>query len=394
LRAALICPDSGLREQFIHTASAVSDLAIIAEVRSYGSNQELTEAARRQQLDAVFVDVDSQREAAVELLGRLSDHWPAISAAGLSRTNDPEAILQCLRSGATEFLCAPFAETDLAKAVERMLRKKATEVRTDAVAQQRGHILVFAPAKGGVGSTTIACNSAFRLHKASKERVLLADFDLTQGIISFLLRMNPPYSVSDALTHAGQLDSALWESLVTKRQGVEVLAAPPTPMVEGLEAYPVQALLEYARSVYDYVVVDLGGVCDPVALAALPMADEIYPVCATDMPGLYLMRRTIQLLEEMGYSRDQIHVLVNRFDRNSEITTEDMQTIFRTAVAHTFPSDPPAVERAMRDGVPISDSSALAKRIGAFVDRFLGEQERPAAKPAAVRALKELLSGA
>jgi pilus assembly protein CpaE len=344
---------------------------------------------RQRQPDALLIDVGTQRDQALDLVGQIGHAWPNLSVVALHHSNDPETILQCLRSGAAEFLSSPFPPQDVAQALDRMLRRKSLETRPATGA--RGRVLAFAPAKGGSGATTIVCNTAFRMKKKAT-KVLLADFHMSAGVAAFLLRINHPYSVVDALKHSSQLDPSLWGSLVSNRGGVDILQAPERPEPAIIEPYPVQEVLEYARSAYDFVLVDLGSVCDSIAMATLTVADEIFMVCSAEMPSLFMMRRTLPLLEEMGHSRDHIHVLVNRVSRGTELATGDMEKIFRAKVHTTFPSDTGAVLHALREGQAVSESSDLGKSVARFAAEIAGKAGSDS-KAFGIGAIKELLSG-
>lgn len=391
LTAILVCPDAELRRQF-HAAigSLGSRLAAIAEVENYPAARELSEQLRQRQPDALLIDVGSQRDLALDLLAQMGHAWPNLSVVALHHSNDPETILQCLRGGAAEFLSSPFPAQDVSQALDRMMRRKSLETRPTAAG--RGRILAFAPAKGGAGATTIVCNTAFRVKKKAKGRVLLADFHMSAGVAAFLLRINHPYSVLDALKHSSQLDASLWGSLVSNRDGVDILSAPERPEPALIEPYPVQEVLEYARSAYEYVLVDLGSVCESISMATLTVADEIFMVCSAEMPSLFMMRRTLPLLEEMGHSRDQVHVLVNHISRGAELATGDMEKIFRGKVHTTFPTDTGAVLHALREGQPIAESSDLGKSIARFAEGIAGKQSSDS-KAFGIGAIKELLSG-
>jgi len=156
-----------------------------------------------------------------------------------------------------------------------------------------------------------------------------------------MLRISHQYNVTDALTNADQMDRTLWASLVVEQDGLDYLLSPERPEPAHIERYPVQDLLEFAPSIYEVVVVDLGGVCEPMWMATLSAAQETHLVCTSDLPSLYMMRRTIPLIEELGYGRDQIHVIVNRVPRRPELSQADMEKIFRASVHVTFPDDPP-----------------------------------------------------
>ena len=70
-----------------------------------------------------------------------------------------------------------------------------------------------------------------------------------------------------------------------------------------------------------------------------------------------------------------------------------MEKIFRASVDATFPDDPQAVHRALRDGAMLADNSPLGKSIAHFAKGF-SSVENSMAKPQGMRALKELLGGA
>ena len=311
---------------------------------NYPSPRDL--AGQLDGFDALALDVGSDRKAALDLLKSVIESKPQVAVIALARNNDPETILQCLRAGAAEFLSSPFPPNDLRQAVQRIARRQTVESKPSA--SRRGRLIVFSPVKGGAGSTTLATNVAYAIKRESGSRVLLADMNLAAGIVAFLLRLQTPYSVLDALRHSSQLDDALWKSLVVSYEGVDVLAAPERPEPALIEPFPAEEMFEFCRSMYDYVIADLGGVCEGLGLTAANAADSINLVCSTDMPSLFMMRRTIPLLEEMGRSREQINVLVNRLEKRSDLSTEDMEKIFRASVHASFPEDAGAVLRAQR----------------------------------------------
>jgi len=391
VKAVLVCVDADLGRQFMDAASAAPLLHVDTVWNQYPPKGQFADRLRRIGPQAVLIDVSSNRDEALALIGEAVNSGPQISVIGVSRSNDPETILQCLRSGAGEFLCAPFQPSDFQQAFTRIAQRVSADSTVTPAA--RGRLLAFAPVKGGCGATTLACNTAYRLGKASGGKVLLADLNLTSGVVSFLLRINHPYTVVDAIRHSGQLDEALWASLVTCRNGIDILPSSERPEAGHLDPYPVQQVLEYARGVYEYVVVDLASVCDPVAMAALSSADRIHLVCSPDMSALFLMRRTIPLLEEMGFTREQIRVVVNRYLKRSELSVADMEKIFRWPVERTFAYEPDAVRQATREGIPVAENSDLGKSIGKLVDGIVGSGSTDSAKAGGVGVLKELLSG-
>lgn len=390
MRALLICPDTILATQFTRSTGAVPELDVKAHLGEYPSAPQLKEALRQIAPEIVLVDVATDLGRALQLTALLLESAPATAVVALHSNNDPDAILRSLRAGCTEFLSSPFPAGDVTQAMQRVLRH-----RGEARAEQgpRGRLIVFAPVKGGSGASTLAANVAYQVKKQTDGNVLLADLDFTQGVLSFTLRVNHQYSVSDALHHIGEMDRKLWASLVVERKGVDLLLAPERPEPGFIAPYPVQAILEHARSMYDVVVVDLGGVCESMSMATLSAAQDIHLVCSGDLASLYLMRRTIPLVEEMGYGRDHIRVVVNRLPRCSELSLSDMEKIFRASVHATFPEDRAAVAAALRDGDTVADNSDLGGAVRKFVKDFVGKTPQSDSGGFGVRVFKELLGG-
>jgi pilus assembly protein CpaE len=391
LRALLICPDSVLAAQFTRSTSTVAELDVQSHLDQYPPGPQLKESLRQIAPEVVMVDVATDLGTALQLTAVLLESAPEAAVVALHTRNDPDAILQSLRAGCSEFLSSPFPTGDVTQAMQRVLRRRPTETPVEPA--RRGRLIVFAPVKGGSGASTLAANVAYQVNQQIDGKVLLADFDVTQGVLSFTLRVNHQYAVTDALRHAGEMDRKLWGSLVVEKKGVDLLLAPERPEPALIEPYPVQAVLEHARNIYDVVVVDLGGVCESMSMATLSAAQDIYLVCSAGLASLYMMRRTIPLVEELGYSRDHIHVVVNQLPRRAELSLGDMEKIFRASVHATFPEDRAAVSIALREGNTLPDSSDLSRAVGKFVRDFVGNAPPQERVGFGVRALKELLSG-
>lgn len=386
----LICPDGELARVFAEAATASQRLIVQERQTVYPPARAVTETAAAAQATAVFVDVGTDRAQAVKLLKAVAADAPQLAVVALNRTNDPETILECLRSGAAEFLAAPFPAGDFNQALQRIAQRTPTTQRPDG--GRRAKLIAFAPVKGGSGCTTLAANIAFQIAAQKPCKILLADMDLSGGVLSFLLRLRTPYTFIDALRHSSQLDQALWQSLVVRHKGVDILGAPERPEPPLIEPYPVQEMLDFARTAYDYLIADLGKVVDGVGMTAVSTADQVNLVCSTDMPSLFLMRRTIPLLEEMGVDAGRVRVLVNRFDKRSDLSTEDMERIFRAQVFAKFPDDPLAVLTAHREGSLAPENTELGRAVKKFAADEVGSG--PSSAPSGFGALKQLLGGA
>jgi pilus assembly protein CpaE len=105
----------------------------------------------------------------------------------------------------------------------------------------------------------------------------------------------------------------LTSNLVEHRSGLYVLTAPGGPMsLETLKPDMVAALLELARTRFDYVIVDL-----PVALTSwtgtvLGQSDLVYLVTQLNVPAVRQLRRLLDATEEVGLYDLPVQLVLNR----------------------------------------------------------------------------------
>ncbi len=254
LTALMISPNRELAEAFARTLPYTRAFQILADLRAYPNRQTLEMRLRQLAPDVVFLDLSADFEKAAELIRCLAAHRPTVHVIGLHTRSDSEIILRSLRLGASEFLAAPFDPAVQRDAVARIRRLRKPET---APAREPGKIIVFSSAKPGSGASMLASQTAFAIRRITGARVLLTDFDLMGGTISFYLKLNPNGSLLDALAKGSRLDAALWNSLVTQAHGLDILPAPGVPAGGTVEPGRFHEFCEYARLKYDWVVLDL-----------------------------------------------------------------------------------------------------------------------------------------
>jgi len=373
LTAVLVCPNRALAQQFTATLSENRVFNILADVKSYPTPQALDMRVRQLRPDLILLDLSSNLETALGLMPYITSFRPSVHIIGLHTGSESEVIMRSLRAGATEFLCAPFDLPTQNTVVARLLRLRENEERTQP---QRGKLLAFVGAKAGYGATTLAYNTAYALCKDGSRKVLLADFDLLGGTISFALKLNHSYSLLDGIRHSDQLDSSLWSALTGNVGGLEVMPAPEKPETMTFEGHRVHELLEYARVIYEAVVVDLPSAYERISLATLGDADAIFIVCTPELPSLHMTRKCIAFLDQMGFSRDRFRVVVNRVSRRDELSTQDMEKVFNFPVHVTFPDDYSSVHRTLTAGKPLPPNCDLGRQIRRFGENLLGGENK------------------
>jgi pilus assembly protein CpaE len=381
IAALLIAPDRALAQQFLATLPQTRTFQILADLKSYPPQQTLEIRIKQLKPNIVLLDLSSDLTAAVEVIKYIAAMTPPVHVVGLNTRNDSTAILQSLRAGASEFLYAPFELATQRDAIARLRRLVQPEPQGQTEA---GHVVAMASAKPGSGASTLATQAAFSLQRITGKRILLADFDLTGGTIGFYLKLSHNYSLVDALQHSEHMDVALWNSLTVNYGGVDILPAPATPYAEPLDGARLRVLIEHARNLYDWVILDLPAIFNRTSLMAVSECERAYLISTSELPSLHLTRRALTLVDQLGFPKDRFQVLVNRVDKRDDIGTADMEKLFGCPIHAKLPNDYFSLHRVVTLGQPLGADGELGKAIEQLASRLCGALAPPkkAAQPA------------
>ena len=391
ITALLIAPNRDLAQQFVATLPQTRAFQILADLKSYPPAQTLEIRIRQLKPHAILLDLATDLTVATELIRFITSLTPPVQVVGLDTRNDSDAILQSLRAGATEFLAAPFELASQRDAIARLRRLCGSEV---PVSNEAGHVVAFSSAKPGSGASTLATQTAFALRRLTGQRILLADFDLTGGTIGFYLKLSHNYSVVDALQHAEHLDATLWSSLAVNHGGVDILPSPAAPYAEPIDGGRLRVLIDYARQLYDWVILDLPTVFSQISLIALAECERAYLVSTSELPSLHLTRKAMSMISQVGLPKERFEVLVNRVERRDDIGAANLEKLFNCPVHASLPNDYFSLHRVVTLGQPLGSEGELGKAIEKLAVGLCGVFDEGKKPGPGVRELKPAMSHA
>ena len=351
--------------------SSLQDLPvrIIMEQSEIGDLDSLVGRVERMHPDVIFLDISSLREPLDQVIRKIRSSASACAVLVLNPTPEPAAILDAMRSGAAEYLYPPMRDQ-----VRAALERIGAERRgVNQSVRQGGRALGFLSAKGGCGATTIACHTAVELPKFANAHVLLADLDFDSGMVAFLLKTRGKYSIGDAVGNTPRLDENYWKALVTNGiPGLEVIAAPGATSRAPLRLDQLGIVLSFARTQYDWVVMDLGSGLSPSALAALDEIDDLYIVTTLEVPALHQAKTIVQRLVDSGVQPSRLHLVLNRAPKRYEITMEELEKMLGSPVFAVVPNDYMALNECYADGKLLPAGSALNRHFASLAMKLAG----------------------
>jgi len=183
------------------------------------------------------------------------------------------------------------------------------------------------------------------------------------------------------LQHAEHLDPTLWSSLAVSHGGLDILPSPAAPYAEPIDGGRLRLLIDYARGLYDWVILDLPTVFSQISLTALAECEYAYLVSTSELPSLHLTRKAMGMIAQIGFPSERFEVLVNRVDRRDDIGAANLEKLFNCPVHASLPNDYFSLHRVVTLGQPLGPEGELGKAIEKLAVGMCGavdEGKRPA----------------
>ena len=321
---------------------------------------------RALQPDLVVLGLGRTAESSVELVRTVRDDLPTVGIIVLSDRAEPEAILACMRAGAQGFLTLPLSFPELDRAVERLRRLRE---QLSSPPARRGRLIAVYPAKGGVGSTSVAVNLALALTVHSRRRVALVDFNVHGGDAAFMLDAAGRPSLATIAAGRAPEEDVVREALSSHRTGLRLLTLFDRPEeARVLRRDQVSHLYGVLSGLFEDVVVDTGRHIDGRVRELFDLADELLLVSGLDAATVQATRRTLELFSRIEIDRTRIRLVVNRH-QDGKVSTQDLEAAMHAGVFWSLPNDYRPMTAALEAREPVvldSPGSRLARSYRAF----------------------------
>jgi pilus assembly protein CpaE len=269
-----------------------------------------------------------------------------------SDLGDPPNALAGYAAGADDYLPKPFELKILEAKVQSLLRRSALV----ASRANRGKVVLFAHAKGGVGTTSLAVNMAVLLAEQSSRPVGLLDLDVEFGDSAVYLNLQPNRTLADLQAAPGALvDEAVFERFVTESGSVRLVVGSDVPERAELVTLPaIQLAIDRLNATCEFVLIDAPASFSERTLTALDTADLICLVTSASLPSLKATRGCLHLFENLGVEPHRIRLILNYS------TTHSMDIAAATNVLGRRPDfvvqRSESLDRAASSGLPLVTS--------------------------------------
>ena len=361
LRLVVIDSDAAVSASVKQWANG-KGVRVVGEAEDIAAGLRLT---RSLQPDLVLLELPFQATPAMEFVRRIRSEFPGTGIIVSATEASPQLVLSCIRAGAHEFVPRPIDGAELDKAVSHIRQLSGVTLSN----KKRGQVMSVVSSKGGIGATSFTANLGLALAQRSDSKVVLVDMSLPFGDLGVMLDAPARYSLTDALVDGSIEESKLRSVLVASVPGVHMLSIAPSP--EAAEEITRQHMIELAgilSTMFDYVVIDIGRQLDDRTVEVLELSDSIMLLTSLDLPTV---RNTVcfaGILTRLKIDHAKIHVVLNRFQKKSRLSLDDVEAMVDRKVFWSIPNDYEPMSMGIDRGVPAVQHAPRSKVAKSYLD--------------------------
>ncbi|MCJ7823304.1 MAG: response regulator, partial [Anaerolineales bacterium] len=329
---------------------------VVASNGTIGLNKAAEEKPELILLDVMMPDLDGY-----EVTKRLRSnpslaHIPIIMFTAKTMVDDKVAGFE---AGVDDYLTKPTHPAELTAHVKAVLTRSA-QART--VPEEKAQSVSFLGSRSGIGTSTLALNTAIELQDRGFE-VILAEINPGHGSVGLELNIQSPAGISNLLSRSLKdihLRSVEAE-IINHKTGIRLLLSSFHPKETELEqAVPqIEAVINNLTSLCTLLILDIGAGLKPYVKPVLQLCDRIILVVEPIYPSDAMGRAVLQDLETSGINRRKMNLaLINRVPTSLQIPWRKVEEELNIELAGIVSPAPEQAHQASQAGTPVVISYA------------------------------------
>ena len=313
--------------------------------------------------DLVLVDLGGEADVP-NWLEPITRNLPQATVLVCSTKLEPELLIRCMQLGVREVLPAPLERPKLEAALQRV---KAVKKRFPQE-QRQGRVVVVTGHKGGAGATAVAVNLAVAMAQKRPGQVALVDLGRPFPDVGNFLNLAPVHTLVDLVQNISRLDPTfITGAMQYHDSNISILHGPQDLKDnESIEPEALRQIFDIMRTMYEWVVVDLGHWLDHLYASTIQEADQVMLLTQITVPDLQNLKKLRALFRDWSLDPEKIKVVVNRYNKGNGLVLGDLQRVQQEPPYFTLPSDYSALMESINQGGPLVSVAPKSKLCGSF----------------------------
>ena len=216
-----------------------------------------------------------------------------------------------------------------------------------------GMVIVANSITGGAGVTTLVCNLAYELQKATKGKVVVLDGSTQFGDLPVFLDVIPKLTLYQLSEETDVTMEMLNKGYVHKTAfNLDLVAAPMKPeQADVITTDLLRVLVNNLQTEYDFVVIDTYSLMQEPVLTLLELADVILYVMTPDIPAMKNCRLWMELVKKLEFLEEKIKIVVNKYDERGAVDVKAIEEKLGNKAFAILPCDHVGVVDCINKGV-------------------------------------------
>ncbi len=367
-----VCLDDETRRFLSLFASSNPLIRVRSHVGAYIKDQDaLLEQLGYPAPEVCLLDFDKNRRAAVMMAEHIHTSLPATAIFAVSSQSQPNAILEAMRCGCSEYLVKPIDHDQMASAVMRIGSRRKEKPDTN-----RAQLLAFMGAKGGCGVTTLATQLGALLASSFSRRALLLDLHPDFGDAALYLKLTKShYHFFELIENTDRMDADFLESFLLRHSsGLELIPA-PEGSVSSREALPPGALavtLDFLRPRYEFLLVDMPPSLNDENLTVIRDCDQLYLITVAEVAAVRNVVRQLEYFDRKDIPRGKVRIVLNRHHKRNVVSDEQIEKVLEQKIFWKVPNQYPQVVKTIHEGDPVAQlpSSEVTRSLEGWAEEI------------------------
>lgn len=301
----------------------------------------------------IIADLSGYQEQTLNFISKINAEFPNVRFLAISDKLNTDIVIRSMRVGATDFISMPLIKAEFNETLDKIY----TDISGGKPKKSKCRVISVYSNKGGVGKTSIATNLAVEISKITKENVALVDLNFQSGDVTTFLDLKPAYNISYMLQNLDKINEEFLLSTLEKYKDTSLYILSDPPFLKQVENIPlknISKLIEKLRDTFSYVIVDTSANFDNKSVKTLEESDLVFFVTIVNLPALRNCQRCLEMFEKLGFPKDKIQIIVNRFMENDEITSDDVEEVTGKEIYWKIPNNYFTMMSSINKGVPAS----------------------------------------
>ncbi|CDX45914.1 Response regulator receiver protein [Mesorhizobium sp. ORS 3359] len=341
----------------------------------------------------ILLESRSEPKQLLEQLGQLAEYCdPSSKVVVIGHYNDVGLYRELIRSGISEYVIAPVSMSDIVSVV--------SSIFVDPESEPIGRSIAFIGAKGGVGSSTIAHNTAWAMSSLFKSEVVIADLDLAFGTANINFDQDPAQGIAEAVFSPERVDEVYLDRLLAQcAEHLSLLAAPSTlERVYDFDAEAFSQVIEIAQRSAPLLVLDIPHIWSGWTKSTLIKADEIVITATPELANLRNTKNLMDMLKRLRPNDPPPKLIINQagVPKRPEIATSDFAEPLGITPMAVINFEPLLFGNAANNGRMLSEMDAknpVVATINEIAHVLTGRSEIKTKKKAGLGSILGKLSG-